>query len=861
MTISIESIRSGPFTPNSVTTVFPFDFKVGGSTQVRVFQIVAGIDVDLSSALYSVSIAADTEGGTVSFATAPSTGSGAIYIESAPAFTESSNFSNAGFLPATVNPVVDRIMARLLWLRDRLSRALVVPRGSTVPTLPSFADILGMFLVVDAGGNIAGASGTGADGALRADLAGAGGAALIGTASGTLQDALNRIAVSAGARSIPTNAFSWVQIYPTLVNGVGSVSYSETPIQLAWRTINHTVEAETVWVSPLGDDAVGLGTETSPWREIDFALNNIGSTRVRAVGGRYKPFNLRQDISPGFSNRLRLIEALGQVDISHPTDDLSSNPITATQTVTLSGVPTAGDWVNIGGTIFTYRAAVVVPTDVLLGVDATANAVNLKTAVNLMASVATATATNLAGVVTLHSTLYGAAGNATALTKSGANIAVGAATFAGGRNTWLQTSLRWVYKLTPANFPPRAVFDHSRLEVETGLPTPMARYAPSRTFAFGSTQPLNNSTATINGIVYTFKTVVTGARQVLLGATTTDTATNFQNTLNAESGTIGAACDKPIPTSVRAMAILNAATQNVAASASGASPVVSALATGQDNLENLVFYDQVVEGGDNGGWFWDPILNELHLRRGNDNIEAHRADFELILSSANDADNRCLLYGSKVAVEGDVCWKGTYVFPLDYSDGTRSEFYGDFRHAPGRVTAMCTPAGAPFIQNSGCRVVVKDAIGYCSSIDTFHPDTTVLTPQTHLIDCESYFPGDPFTFPVVAFPNNNGASSHGVLGTMVIFSGVYHFSAGPDIASEGILWLVGVDAGSSVGEGAENSIYLLTGATAYCDTCNFTGGRLADVRATGNSKFYFYRVGYRTSDIEAGSSIIPWVPV
>lgn len=137
MTVTVTDIMAGPFYPNGVTTAFPFDFKVPSGDELRVFAVLADVETTLDPGLYSVAISPDTEGGTVNFTLPPAASLGALYIEAEPSFGQAANFNNNGFLPRTLNPNFDRAAIRDLWLRGRVDRSLMAPRGEVFPALPS----------------------------------------------------------------------------------------------------------------------------------------------------------------------------------------------------------------------------------------------------------------------------------------------------------------------------------------------------------------------------------------------------------------------------------------------------------------------------------------------------------------------------------------------------------------------------------------------------------------------------------------------------------------------------------------------------------------------------------------------------
>lgn len=104
----------------------------------------------------------------------------------------------------------------------------------------------------------------------------------------------------------------------------------------------------------------------------------------------------------------------------------------ATGTVTFADVGDDGDTVTIDGIEITFVAATPTGMEVLIGGTAAETATNLANFVNENASALGVTATRAAAVVTLHASAPGAAGNAITLAKVGTDIAVGAATLAGG---------------------------------------------------------------------------------------------------------------------------------------------------------------------------------------------------------------------------------------------------------------------------------------------------------------------------------------------------------------------------------------------------------------------------------------------
>lgn len=194
MAIGTENAFSGPYDANGVTTAFPFTFSVLVTSEVAVLLIASdGTETIADTGDYVVTLngTAPTDG-TVTFTAAPESGYQIVPILD-PAFTQETQFVDGSAWKASpANNVNDRAALRDQALKRDVARSLKVPFGETGSILPSAAEMAGNFLAGDAEGNIIAASGTGADTALRADLAAASGAGLVGTRNGlSVQSALD----------------------------------------------------------------------------------------------------------------------------------------------------------------------------------------------------------------------------------------------------------------------------------------------------------------------------------------------------------------------------------------------------------------------------------------------------------------------------------------------------------------------------------------------------------------------------------------------------------------------------------------------------------------------------------------------
>lgn len=166
MAIETTDSFSGPYFTNGATTVFPFTFKALSTTDIEV--TLDGVTVDPGS--YSITINPGP-GGSVNFVTPPAAGQ-ELFVNLEPVFTQQITFENgAAWLAEPVNEVADRSAQRDIWLRDKVLRGLIFPRGEEGVEIPVAAARASRFFGFDAAGNLIFSFGTGADVGLREDLA------------------------------------------------------------------------------------------------------------------------------------------------------------------------------------------------------------------------------------------------------------------------------------------------------------------------------------------------------------------------------------------------------------------------------------------------------------------------------------------------------------------------------------------------------------------------------------------------------------------------------------------------------------------------------------------------------------------
>lgn len=119
------------------------------------------------------------------------------------------------------------------------------------------------------------------------------------------------------------------------------------------------------------------------------------------------------------------------------TVSLDTNPsygVQAFGTITLSGQPSNGDTVTIKGTVVTFVTGTPSGNQVQIGGSTALTSAALQTFLqnSADANLAASTYSTISLVTTATARIYGTAGNAYTLAKSGANLAVSAATFSGG---------------------------------------------------------------------------------------------------------------------------------------------------------------------------------------------------------------------------------------------------------------------------------------------------------------------------------------------------------------------------------------------------------------------------------------------
>lgn len=133
MTISSTTRRAGPYTGNSVTTAFPFAFKVFAATDVLVVEAVVATGVETVKTLtthYTVALNPDQDvspGGTVNMLAAPTAAQTITVGSQVPNLQPVEVTNGGGFYPPVLNDALDRATIQIQQLEEQMSRVVGAP--------------------------------------------------------------------------------------------------------------------------------------------------------------------------------------------------------------------------------------------------------------------------------------------------------------------------------------------------------------------------------------------------------------------------------------------------------------------------------------------------------------------------------------------------------------------------------------------------------------------------------------------------------------------------------------------------------------------------------------------------------------
>lgn len=138
MTVPSAINKSGPYTGNGVTTVFPYGFRILDASHIQVVRTEDGMDTVLTTG-FTVSGVGIGGGGNVTFAVAPTSGQKITLIRNAP-FVQNTDLENQGaYFAETIEDALDLGVMRDQQLAEEIGRSLRLPAsasGSVDVTLP-----------------------------------------------------------------------------------------------------------------------------------------------------------------------------------------------------------------------------------------------------------------------------------------------------------------------------------------------------------------------------------------------------------------------------------------------------------------------------------------------------------------------------------------------------------------------------------------------------------------------------------------------------------------------------------------------------------------------------------------------------
>lgn len=325
MAVSTTDTYSGPYAANGVTVAFPFTFKAVSAADVAViFRASDGSETVADDGLFTVALA--SEGGTVTFSTAPLALVGDVFVVSEPAFIQSVEFaSGQPFLPSVVNEVNDRDVVRALYLKGKIDRAPQTPIGGGAE---------GQFPTVLPDGSWGFSSGTGNDPAFRADAASTApdkGAALVGfkqpLSGAVVRTAYDKFLETVSVKDFATLGDAWAAagfkplIDPTtgalfLTADSAPLNYSGSRARFVYQhrdtaagATNELIPGAVFQFNATGNGTVNAGTELSQtiWQgQFNYmSKTGDGSAHTFTAIGELKA------VGPGGYNELGLFQGEG----------------------------------------------------------------------------------------------------------------------------------------------------------------------------------------------------------------------------------------------------------------------------------------------------------------------------------------------------------------------------------------------------------------------------------------------------------------------------------------------------------------------------------------------------------------------
>lgn len=256
------------------------------------------------------------------------------------------------------------------------------------------------------------------------------------------------------------------------------------------------------------------------------------------------------------------------------------------------------------------------------------------------------------------------------------------------------------------------------------------------------------------------------------------------------------------------------------------------------------------------GWYHDDAADRLYVRfmgAANVNNAAIKGRLRII---TGDATTKVMVYGAKLAFEGDWRLEGAYLQPL-VNGAVQPSLFMECHESTTPTVSYCLSHGMDAL---GSISYLQGVWMHRNQGDNFHyTDSGGLGCSAVEINCKGTQAGD-FETTQTAAATNNGSSIH-LAGNIVRINGQYLRNYGPDVVDTGTgkSWNVGTVAGPARPSGNAFGLYT-TGPEMFLDTCSSRDQPQGDIAATAGGVLKLFATSYRTSSTAGGGSIVSYTP-
>lgn len=139
MTVPSATNKSGPYTGNGVTTVFPYGFRILDAAHIQVVRTENDVDTILTTG-FTVSGVGDAGGGNVTFSVAPTASQKITLIRNAPFLQETDLENQGAYYAETIEDALDLGVMRDQQLQEQINRSLKIPVGQDASVLDALIE-------------------------------------------------------------------------------------------------------------------------------------------------------------------------------------------------------------------------------------------------------------------------------------------------------------------------------------------------------------------------------------------------------------------------------------------------------------------------------------------------------------------------------------------------------------------------------------------------------------------------------------------------------------------------------------------------------------------------------------------------